>query len=135
LHAVLDYGLGATAPVVPLAVMANVLGAPETPAMTMDERLHHLFGRIRHARVHMYGKRNVRQGRTPGSQDRASQHPRGATAHRRPAVVAKVCERAERRAHALAGFVIPFEVGVVSAHRTPDRMLDYARGPLAAASR
>jgi 5-(carboxyamino)imidazole ribonucleotide mutase len=30
-------------------------------------------------------------------------------------------------AHALAEFDVPFEVGVVSAHRTPDRMLDYAR--------
>jgi 5-(carboxyamino)imidazole ribonucleotide mutase len=28
---------------------------------------------------------------------------------------------------ALAEFDVPFEVGVVSAHRTPDRMLDYAR--------
>jgi len=33
----------------------------------------------------------------------------------------------EAAAHALAEFEIPFEVGVVSAHRTPDRMLDYAR--------
>jgi 5-(carboxyamino)imidazole ribonucleotide mutase len=31
-------------------------------------------------------------------------------------------------AEALAEFEIPFEVGVVSAHRTPGRMLDYARG-------
>ena len=30
-------------------------------------------------------------------------------------------------AHALAEFDVPFEVGVVSAHRTPGRMLDYAR--------
>lgn len=30
-------------------------------------------------------------------------------------------------ATALAEFDIPFEVGVVSAHRTPSRMLDYAR--------
>ena len=30
-------------------------------------------------------------------------------------------------ATALAEFEVPFEVGVVSAHRTPDRMLDYAR--------
>jgi 5-(carboxyamino)imidazole ribonucleotide mutase len=30
-------------------------------------------------------------------------------------------------AEALADFEIPFEVGVVSAHRTPQRMLDYAR--------
>ncbi|MBV9514189.1 MAG: 5-(carboxyamino)imidazole ribonucleotide mutase [Mycobacteriaceae bacterium] len=33
----------------------------------------------------------------------------------------------EAAAHALAEFDIAFEVGVVSAHRTPDRMLDYAR--------
>ncbi|MGA5463977.1 5-(carboxyamino)imidazole ribonucleotide mutase [Mycobacterium sp. NPDC050041] len=30
-------------------------------------------------------------------------------------------------AEALAEFEVPFEVGVVSAHRTPGRMLDYAR--------
>jgi 5-(carboxyamino)imidazole ribonucleotide mutase len=33
----------------------------------------------------------------------------------------------EPAAHALAEFDVPFEVGVVSAHRTPGRMLDYAR--------
>ncbi|HUL98518.1 MAG TPA: 5-(carboxyamino)imidazole ribonucleotide mutase [Mycobacterium sp.] len=33
----------------------------------------------------------------------------------------------EAAAHTLAEFDIPFEVGVVSAHRTPARMLDYAR--------
>jgi 5-(carboxyamino)imidazole ribonucleotide mutase len=33
----------------------------------------------------------------------------------------------EAAVQALAEFDIPFEVGVVSAHRTPDRMLDYAR--------
>jgi 5-(carboxyamino)imidazole ribonucleotide mutase len=32
---------------------------------------------------------------------------------------------------ALAEFEVPFEVGVVSAHRTPGRMLDYARGAAA----
>ncbi len=31
-------------------------------------------------------------------------------------------------ADALAEFEVPFEVGVISAHRTPGRMLDYARG-------
>jgi 5-(carboxyamino)imidazole ribonucleotide mutase len=31
-------------------------------------------------------------------------------------------------AAALAEFDVPYEVGVVSAHRTPGRMLDYARG-------
>jgi 5-(carboxyamino)imidazole ribonucleotide mutase len=33
----------------------------------------------------------------------------------------------EAAAVALAEFDVPFEVGVVSAHRTPQRMLDYAR--------
>jgi 5-(carboxyamino)imidazole ribonucleotide mutase len=33
----------------------------------------------------------------------------------------------EDAAQALAEFGVPFEVGVVSAHRTPGRMLDYAR--------
>lgn len=34
----------------------------------------------------------------------------------------------EPAAEVLAEFGVPFEVGVVSAHRTPERMLDYARG-------
>jgi 5-(carboxyamino)imidazole ribonucleotide mutase len=33
----------------------------------------------------------------------------------------------EQAAFALAEFDVPFEVGVVSAHRTPGRMLDYAQ--------
>jgi 5-(carboxyamino)imidazole ribonucleotide synthase len=69
LRAVLDYPLGATDPVAPVAVMANVLGAGDDPggppAMGMDERLHHLFARFRHARVHLYGKAE-RPGRKIG---------------------------------------------------------------------
>ena len=34
----------------------------------------------------------------------------------------------EAAAEALAEFGVTFEVGVVSAHRTPQRMLDYAKG-------
>ncbi|MGV0397237.1 5-(carboxyamino)imidazole ribonucleotide mutase [Corynebacterium suicordis] len=34
----------------------------------------------------------------------------------------------EPAAEVLAEFGIPMEIGVVSAHRTPERMLDYARG-------
>jgi 5-(carboxyamino)imidazole ribonucleotide mutase len=33
----------------------------------------------------------------------------------------------EAAAHALAEFDVPFEVGVISAHRTPARMLEYAK--------
>lgn len=37
----------------------------------------------------------------------------------------------EAAAEALAEFDVPFEVGVVSAHRTPQRMLDYAKSAAA----
>lgn len=56
LRAVLDYPLGDTSPLAPVTVMANILGAPEAPTMSMDERLHHLFARLPQAKVHMYGK-------------------------------------------------------------------------------
>jgi 5-(carboxyamino)imidazole ribonucleotide synthase len=64
LRAVLDYPLGATTLRSP-TVMANVLGAPETPTMGPDERLHHLFARFPDARVHLYGK-GERPGRKLG---------------------------------------------------------------------
>ncbi|MFF0816555.1 5-(carboxyamino)imidazole ribonucleotide synthase [Rhodococcus sp. NPDC003318] len=98
LRAVLDYPLGDTAPIAPVTVMANVLGAPEAPEMSMDERLHHLFARMPDAKVHMYGKgeRKDRKighvnvvGPAAGSLDDA-------------AYVAAVRERAERAAHWLS---------------------------------
>lgn len=65
LRAVLDYPLGATDVMAPAVVMANVLGASETPAMSPDERLHHLLARYRDAHVHYYGKQE-RPGRKIG---------------------------------------------------------------------
>lgn len=65
LRAVLDYPLGDTSAIAPAAVMANVLGAPQASAMSMDERLHHLFARIPDAKVHLYGK-GERPGRKLG---------------------------------------------------------------------
>jgi 5-(carboxyamino)imidazole ribonucleotide synthase len=56
LRAVLDYPLGDTGTRAPVTVMANILGAAQAPAMSMDERLHHLFARIPQAKVHLYGK-------------------------------------------------------------------------------
>ena len=65
LRAVLDYPLGDTDAIAPVTVMANVLGAAQPPAMTLDERLHHLFARMPEARVHLYGKEE-RPGRKIG---------------------------------------------------------------------
>jgi 5-(carboxyamino)imidazole ribonucleotide synthase len=62
---VLDYPLGDPDAIAPVTVMANVLGAAQPPAMTVDERLHHLFARMPDARVHLYGKAE-RPGRKVG---------------------------------------------------------------------
>ncbi|HEU4360773.1 MAG TPA: 5-(carboxyamino)imidazole ribonucleotide synthase [Mycobacterium sp.] len=95
LRAVLDYPLGNTDAIVPITVMANVLGAPQPPVMTMDERLHHLFARLPDARVHLYGK-DEKPGRKIGhvnllGSDRAD-----------PVSLAKLRERAELAAHWLS---------------------------------
>ena len=94
LRAVLDYPLGDTDAIAPVTVMANVLGAAQQPAMTLDERLHHLFARMPEARVHLYGK-----ARTTRAQGRAHQLPR---LGRRPENLAELRERAELAAHWLS---------------------------------
>lgn len=65
LRAVLDYPLGSTVLTAPAVVMANVLAAPTRPAMGLDERVHHLFARFPHAKIHLYGKAE-RPGRKVG---------------------------------------------------------------------
>ena len=162
LRAVLDYPLGDTTPLAPVTVMANILGAPEAPEMSMDERLHHLFARMPEAKVHLYGKgerqdrkighvnilgatvssttrlMSPRCGRTPNVRRTGCRTRYGPTdgMHERPATLRAVglimgsdsdWPTMEAAAEALAEFGIRFEVGVVSAHRTPQRMLDYAR--------
>ncbi|MEN4475904.1 5-(carboxyamino)imidazole ribonucleotide synthase [Mycolicibacterium cosmeticum] len=99
LRAVLDYPLGDTAALAPVTVMGNVLGAAQTPQMSMDERVHHLMGRMPDAKVHLYGKGerpgrkighvNIVGGGGPGSSDD-------------PEYVAALRERAQRAAHWLS---------------------------------
>ncbi|WP_264185211.1 MULTISPECIES: 5-(carboxyamino)imidazole ribonucleotide synthase [Rhodococcus] len=98
LRAVLDYPLGDTTPLAPVTVMANVLGAPEAPAMSMDERLHHLFARMPDVHVHLYGK-GERKDRKIGHVNVLGD-PSGSLDD--AAYVAAVRERAERAAHWLA---------------------------------
>ncbi|WP_442799884.1 5-(carboxyamino)imidazole ribonucleotide synthase [Nocardia sp. NBC_01730] len=86
LRAVLDYPLGDTSPLAPVTVMVNILGAPESPAMSMDERLHHLFARMSDAKVHLYGK-SERPDRKIGHVNILGDD------------VAEVREKAERAAH------------------------------------
>lgn len=90
LRAVLDYPLGDTSALAPTA-MGNVLGAAETPSMSMDERVHHLFARMPDAKVHLYGKEE-RPGRKIGHVNIV-----GGTES-----VESLRERAERAAHWLS---------------------------------
>jgi 5-(carboxyamino)imidazole ribonucleotide synthase len=92
LRAVLDYPLGDTDAIAPVTVMANVLGAPQQPPMTLDERLHHLFARMPDARVHLYGKAE-RPGRKIGHINFVGSDM---------AELAKLRERAELAAHWLS---------------------------------
>jgi phosphoribosylaminoimidazole carboxylase PurK protein len=98
LRAVLDYPLGDTDAIAPVTVMVNVLGAAEVPgppatsAMSVDERLHHLFARMPDARVHLYGKEE-RPGRKVGHINFVGSDL---------AEVAKLRERAELAAHWLS---------------------------------
>ncbi|UZJ26493.1 5-(carboxyamino)imidazole ribonucleotide synthase [Rhodococcus antarcticus] len=86
LRAVLDYPLGDTSTTAPAVVMANVLGAPDAPVMTLDERAHHLFARLPEAKLHLYGK-GERPGRKLGHVTVLGDE------------VTEVAERAERAAH------------------------------------
>ena len=95
LRAVLDLPLGSPALAAPVTVMANVLGAAETPKMTLDERLHHLFARMPEAKVHLYGK-GERPGRKIGHINIVGGSVGGA------ADVANLRERAVRAAHWLS---------------------------------
>ena len=97
LRAVLDYPLGDTAPLAPITVMANVLGAPTAPEMSMDERVHHLFARMPDAKVHLYGK-GEREDRKIGHVNIVG----GPGSIDDPEYVARVRERAERAAHWLS---------------------------------
>ncbi len=96
LRAVLDYPLGDTDATVPVTVMANVLGAAQTPTMTVDERLHHLFARMPDARVHLYGK-GERPGRKIGHVNML-----GGFEGSDVAQLANLRERAEQAAHWLS---------------------------------
>jgi 5-(carboxyamino)imidazole ribonucleotide synthase len=65
LRAVLDYPLGATTQMVPVVVMANVLGGPDDTDPALDERVHHLMARWPDVKIHLYGK-GFRPGRKVG---------------------------------------------------------------------
>lgn len=100
LRAVLDYPLGDTSALAQ-TVMGNVLGAPETPTMSMDERVHHLFARMPDAKVHLYGKEE-RPGRKIGHVNIVGGPTNPGEVGDTSESVESLRERAERAAHWLS---------------------------------
>ncbi|MDA2894475.1 5-(carboxyamino)imidazole ribonucleotide synthase [Mycolicibacterium sp. BiH015] len=100
LRAVLDYPLGDTSALAQ-TVMGNVLGAPETPTMSMDERVHHLFARMPDAKVHLYGKEE-RPGRKIGHVNIVGGPTNSGEVGGTSESVESLRERAERAAHWLS---------------------------------
>jgi 5-(carboxyamino)imidazole ribonucleotide synthase len=110
LRAVLDYPLGSTALVAAGAVMANVLGASTTPAMSLDERLHHVLARYPGAHVHLYGKAE-RPGRKLGHVTVLANPP--------ATTMAAAKANASQAAHQLATGTAPHPTPGVSRPPTP----------------
>ncbi|KAJ9063811.1 phosphoribosylaminoimidazole carboxylase ade2 [Entomophthora muscae] len=151
LRAVSGLPLGSGALKVPCAAMVNILGASDSITdlqATMHESL-----KVSGATVHWYGKRESRNGRKMGHvtivaddvaqlQDRLAlvlaALPGGHADEARwllvqPPSVGVIMgsdsdlPKMKDAARILEQFGVPFELTIVSAHRTPDRMVDYAR--------
>ncbi len=116
--------------------MANVLGAPEAPAMSMDERLHHLFARMPDAKVHLYGKgeRKDRKighvnvlGAASGSIDEPGVRGRGARARGAGGALA-VARRVDRRVGRARSLLTGLDGNRKRSHRN-GRQVTESNGP------
>jgi phosphoribosylaminoimidazole carboxylase len=142
LRAILGLPLGATDLIVDSAMMINILGKVglEETTRPLDLAL-----TIPGATGHWYGKANVRPGRKMGHLT-ITAASRGELAERikplsevlgvqlDPAPLVGIIMGSDSdlptmkvAAAVLQDFGIPFELTIVSAHRTPDRMFEYAR--------
>lgn len=151
LRAVCGMEIGDTAVVAGAAAMVNVLGAPSgTMADTLASS--HRAGTLPGATVHWYGKAACRPGRKMGHINLTASSPAELYPHLRTLLE---MERLDPRADAglpaeaplaavimgsdsdlpcmadavriLRSFGVPTEVDVVSAHRTPDKLIAYGR--------
>ena len=146
LRAILDLPLGSTAMRVPNAAMVNLIGASTDPDCILSPVKQAML--INGASVHLYGKTECRKGRKMGhltitannkSQLCTRLHSIWDTVGGSPLINNKsplvgvimgsdsdlpkmkdCCEMLEQ-------FNVPFEVTIVSAHRTPDRLMTYAK--------
>ncbi|MDZ4763721.1 MAG: 5-(carboxyamino)imidazole ribonucleotide synthase [Chloroflexota bacterium] len=141
LRAILGLPMGNPSLQVGAAAMINILGAE-----TLDETLKMLDAAltIPNASIHWYGKRDNRRGRKLGhitlvGASVAELAPRIAALTNatlqiavRPSVGIIMGSDSDlpimrAAAEVLRDFAIPFELTIVSAHRTPERMVEYAK--------
>ncbi|KAI8997217.1 phosphoribosylaminoimidazole carboxylase [Pilobolus umbonatus] len=146
MRAILDMPLGSTALKVPASIMVNILGTssdmeecyrPCQTALLTDG-----------ATIHLYGKKECREGRKMGHITLVGESMMQVQKNLKP--ILDVMEPGVERpltlrplvgvimgsdsdlpvmkvgAQILADFGIPFELSIVSAHRTPTRMVEYA---------
>ncbi|KAI8139134.1 phosphoribosylaminoimidazole carboxylase [Fennellomyces sp. T-0311] len=147
MRAILDMPLGSTAMKVPASIMVNILGS----SSDMEECYKPCHEAILTdgATIHLYGKKECRKGRKMGHITVVGESMMQAQQRLKPILKAMEPE-VERNltlsplvgiimgsdsdlpvmkvgAKILKDFGIPFELSIVSAHRTPMRMVEYAQ--------
>jgi phosphoribosylaminoimidazole carboxylase len=147
LRAILDWPLGSTAIKVPAAAMINIMGVSEDLKATVVPAVGEAIT-IPGATVHLYGKRECRRGRKMGHVTIVADSV--AQLNERITPILKVMDEADTPPSSrqplvgvimgsdsdlptmracvdvLQSFDVPFEISIVSAHRTPTRMVEYA---------
>ncbi|KAG2177976.1 hypothetical protein INT43_003229 [Umbelopsis isabellina] len=146
LRAILDMPLGSTKMKVPASIMVNILGESDDMQQCYKPCQEALA--IDGATIHLYGKKECRAGRKMGHITVVGESMMQVQSRLRP--ILKAIEPEVERplsisplvgiimgsdsdlpvmkvgAKILKDFGIPFELSIVSAHRTPQRMADYA---------
>lgn len=147
MRAILDMPLGSTAMKVPAAIMVNILGSNESMEDCYAPCHEALLAEG--ATIHLYGKKACRAGRKMGHITVVGESMMQTQARLKPILEAMepgVDRQLSLRplvgiimgsdsdlpvmkvgAQILKDFGIPFELSIVSAHRTPMRMVEYAQ--------
>ncbi|KAJ8653644.1 phosphoribosylaminoimidazole carboxylase, ATPase subunit [Lichtheimia ornata] len=147
MRAILDMPLGSTEMKVPASIMVNLLG--ESTSMEECYRPCQEALLVDGATIHLYGKKECRAGRKMGHITVVGESMMQVQDRLKP-ILKAIEPDVERNlslrplvgiimgsdsdlpvmkvgAKILKDFDIPFELTIVSAHRTPDRMFEYAR--------
>ncbi|KAF9045726.1 phosphoribosylaminoimidazole carboxylase [Hymenopellis radicata] len=157
IRAILSLPLGSTALKVPSAAMLNLIGTSTSIAPITELTTTALT--LPGATVHLYGKAECRKGRKMGhitlvadsdaalrqnlrllldEDDKEIYTPPHSESHSHPQPLVGVIMGSDSdlpvmlpAARILDSFKIPYELTIVSAHRTPDRLVEYSRSAAA----